>query len=105
VLEFLTKEATKRYEGTQMSAFRATKIRWFLPHATQRNPFVPPFVPKRLHSGIYLEMNQHGLLAGFDQISSAGWFVYQENPLKVIPLTTENLEVVIHFFSEHLKRL
>ncbi len=101
ISEVLNIEIEKELKKHPSLAYKVVKIRWFLFHHSERNPYVPPFIPKRLYSGIFLEQTPKGLIAGFDEISKAGWFVYQENPIQVIPLTTKNLESVIAFLKSH----
>jgi len=123
ILDLLTKTIPQITKEKGFEYFYVREIRWCYPLQTVRNRFVPHYAPKSLSKAVVSRLTQIGtdgfainpeylfsrpekVICSFENISPTDWYLYQQNPIQVIPLNIVNLNRVMAFlFDQALEEL
>ncbi len=90
-----------RFEG-----YYIKEVTWFTQLWSDKNPFAPPMVPKRMYSGLLVEMNKKGIFVCQKIVDTDLWVDVKHNKTRVVPVTAGNLHDVLVFSSTQiLKKL
>ncbi|HEX9008089.1 MAG TPA: hypothetical protein VF837_02405 [Patescibacteria group bacterium] len=91
-------EATIPVSGT-LEGFSIVRVSWFSKIWSCRNPLVPPYVPKNLSNGLFVELNHEGLFVCQKVVSPELWFENDHNRTRIIPVSEDNFRQVVIFQS------